>query len=696
MEELKLKLVLDILKKDRLLLLKLFTGIFFFFFSVILFVEPKYPISSSIIVEEKDNSMSATSITMLMSGQSQKILNEIEILKSRTLFDAVINELNLTYKIERNNNFFISYLLKVLSGKPPFEGSIHAVNIPDKLKETESEIIITDNGYRISNRIETKECQFSLECSYMGGSLILKRLGDISSGTSFNAKYVNIIKRREQLSGDFVFATIGDTKESNVFQIVYNSSEPMLGVRIIEEFDKKYVDKKLEWNSNDADDQQKFMGKILDDVKKELDAKSQKLAVYQKDNLTVLPDLQFTEIMKRNVEIEKEIAILKLQLEIVSKYNDSIDVEKITPVPAPVVIDDISIQMTVKTHNELVAKYAALSVNLTDNHPTLIQSKSDIKQARTALKELLQKSADNYFKSITILKKQSDLIFSTIENLPKNLMNIADLQREVLITEKLYAFLAQKIYEARISQTVEIAPIRIMDKPTHLVKKAFPSLSISIIVIFILSAIFSFFIFIIIEILRKRIRSSYELMLINKKDVIFGTDGKTDIMKYLSGFISTSIKAPDIITIFDTSGDCINVEGLHLTENSGTKYHIFDFSSANVRTRDSSGIESLLSLKIKLSDRVSINKLEIEHHSITTALESAVFKDKISDIYQASGIIIIILRKLHPDMLSDAFFSDKKIILFAVKLEKTERTYISSIRNFFKKNEGTNKILVEE
>ncbi len=695
MEELKLKLAIDILKKDRLLLLKLFIFIFGILSIIILFVEPKYPISSSIIVEEKDNSMSATSITMLMSGQSQKILNEIEILKSRTLFDNVINELNLTYKIERNNNFFISYLFRVISGKPPFEGSIYAVNIPDKLKETESEIIITDNGYRISNRIETKECQFSLECSYMGGSLILNRLGDISAGTSFSAEYVNIIKRREQLSGDFVFATIGDTKESNVFQIVYNSSEPMLGVRIIEEFDKKYVDKKLEWNSNDADDQQKFMGKILDDVKKELDAKSQKLAVYQKDNLTVLPDLQFTEIMKRNVEIEKEIAILKLQFEIVSKYNDSIDIEKIAPVPAPIVIDDLSVQMTVKAHNELIAKYSTLASNFTENHPLILQSKSDIRQARVGLKELLQKSADNYSKSIAILKKQSDLIFSTIENLPKNLMNIADLQREVLITEKLYAFLAQKIYEARISQTVEIAPIRIMDKPTHLVKKAFPSFSISFSVILILSFIFSIFIFVLYEIFRKNIVSPYEVLISAKKNDVFHNSVASGIEKFVSDFIYGRVFNSGTVVLFDTSGQGIDINKLQCCSFGQRKISCFDIFINNGTDGEADPLKCFI--KTEYSPAFSYYKCELNTNSSVSLLESLTFQTMATrHSSKTEEISLVIVREITPDSFSENFFHANPNILFIIKVLKTDRIHISSIKNVFNGSEGIKKILLED
>lgn len=695
MEELKIKLVFDIIRKDRALFIKIFFSIFILLFIVTLFLKPKYPISSSIIVEEKDNSMSASSITMLMSNQSQKIQNEIEIFKSRAILDEVIENLNLSYNIKRKNNYFLNYIMKVLSGSPSFEGSLLAESVPDKLKKISSEITVTKTGYNITNSLGEKECLFSTPCECFDGSLILNKLGRITPGTVFEAKYINIVKRRAMLFGKMSFVTIGDTKDSNVFQIVYTTPEPMIGVKIIEEFDKKYIEKKLEWNSDDANNQKKFMGKMLDNVKKELDEKSAKLALYQKENMTVLPDLQFTEIMKRNVEIEKDIAILRLQEEIVNKYNQSIDVDEISALPAPIVIDDASVQMTVKSHNELIAEYNALSNNFTDDHPLVEKTKSDLKLARKNLKDLLKKCSNNYQKSIAILKNQSTLISSTIEDLPKNLMNIADLQREVLITEKLYAFLAQKIYEAQITQTVEIAPIRIMDKPTHLIKKSFPSFSISIVFITFLSIFISLFIFFAIELKRKKVFSHFEIFS-EKSDLIYGSVKKPIIMSYISDFISTFVNPPDIVTIFDSTGDCFDIDKLNLSKK-GHHYHIFIADRMDESAPDKNGIELLESLTgTPINSYSSCYRLNFDDSSVSNFFQSDIFSKKLSEMLSGSNIILLVLKNFSPDCFSKNFIKERSNVLFAVKTNKTDRAFARSIQNSLGVVGGNKKILIEK
>ncbi len=511
MEEIRFDIIIDLFKRNLQLFLKITAATAFIFLLFLAFFEPKYSVNASIIIEEKDDSMNISPEAMLLGGQSQKIANEIEIIKSRKVLDAVINELNLQYVVEKKYNFLFSYYLNLLLGNKTVQGSLNIVKIPQKIQGMDFEIYTEENGFIIEANGTELHCSFDSECSFLDGILLVSKLGDIHNNTRFEVKYRSFIKTREDFSGSLEITPLGDSKSSNVFQAGILTPDPYKTKLVLELLNLKYISTKVSWKSGDADEQQKFVQKMLLDIKKDLDAKSNELAKYQKENQTVLPDLQFTEIMKRNVEVEKEIAILKLQEEIVNKYNDSIDTESLSPVPAPVIIDDLSVQTTVHAHNQLVAKEISLSARFTDNHPEVDKIRSDIKQAKNNLKILLGKTSGNYARSIELLKKQSALIFSTIENLPKNLMNIAALQRDVLITEKLYAFLAQKFYEAGINIEMNMSTIRILDEPTAETRKISPRLSVSALIILVLSLFISFSYIIILEFFRKNVVSAKEI-----------------------------------------------------------------------------------------------------------------------------------------------------------------------------------------
>jgi uncharacterized protein involved in exopolysaccharide biosynthesis len=681
MEGTKIKLVLDLLRKKFIFSFITFSVLFLFFFGILLLSEPTYPVSSSIIVEEKDNSVSAASITMLMSGQSQKILNEIEILKSREIVDGIIDEFNLTYRIERQNNTFINYVTRVLTGKPVIEGSLYAESVPEKLRPLESTITVNGDNYTINNKIDTTTCSFDKDCFFMDGILTIKKIGDISDNIKFAAKSANLVKRRESLMSDMTFRTMGDTKESNTVQIIMSIGEPHLAVKIIEAFSNSYITRKLAWNYEDAENQQKFMQKILKDVKNELDEKSNILALYQKENQTILPDLQFAEIMKRSVEIEKEIAILVLQEEIARKYEDTIDPESLNAIPSPVVIDDVSVLMLVQKHNELVARETELLSMFTSSHPELLKVRSDIKTMKLNLKNLVEKTRDNYFKSIGILKKQSEQILSTIDKLPQNLMNIASLQRDVIISEKLYAFLSQKIYEAGITQAMEITPIRILDSPTHLVNKSFPSFSISFIIVSILSFLLTIFILVINVVTKKDIFSPYELKLIDKTGgnvVVFNRNRANSSVDFLNSYMATnpSIKT---ITVVDTTG----VSSLKEQIKTGKEHNILFVSISEL----TAGVES---------KGDSSTNIEVNSDLASSFLSSEEFIKKMGKMSENGNKLILILAVNDVEKLPFKLFDISESVFFLTKTGITKRSSIP----FFYKNlsqiKSYIKILVED
>lgn len=532
MEELKLDAFIEIFKKNSHLLIKIFLTSVVVLSFILAFFEPKYSINTSIIIEEKDDSMNVSPETMLLGGQSQKIANEIEIIKSRKVLDSVITELNLQYLVKKDYNFLVTYYLNMLLGKKTVQGSLNISSISGSLSGKNFDVDITDTGYMLLFDGKDFVCVFDKECPIVDGSIIISKLGDIDSGTNFSVEYQPFVKVSDNFSDSLEITPLGDSKSSNIFEARILTHDPFKTQLILDSVNKKYISTKVGWKSSDADEQQKFLQKMLLDIKKDLNDKSGELAKYQKDNQTVMPDLQFTEIMKRNVEIEKDIAILTLQEEIVNKYSESIDIDSLSPVPAPVVIDDLSVQMTVKSHNELVAKEISQSATLTDNHPDITKTRSDIKQAKINLKVLLKKTSDNYVKSGELLKKQSNLIFSTIENLPKNLMNIAALERDVFITEKLYAFLAQKFYEAGINIEMNMSTIRILDEPTSNVRKFSPKLSVSLLIILFLSMFISVSYIITSEFLRKSVNSSEEIISILKTPyTIINTRLSNEIIK---------------------------------------------------------------------------------------------------------------------------------------------------------------------
>jgi|GEM_PF-5216557 len=581
MEEISFDQIIRVFRIHLHLFLKLLLGILGISFLVLLFTEVGYPIKASLILQEEADAMNISSpVTMLLGKQSQKILNDIEIVKSRELIDSVSEELNLSFEISRRGNLMLHYLFNMLTGRPTVQGSLVIKSYPPAMIEDNSVVQATENGFSIKTGSAETNCRFNEDCPHAGAVLNIERLGDIAPGMTYDITYRNLIKTREYLLENIQAEPLGDNKDGNIFQILIESSDPYLAARIISTMITRYMNLKISWKKSDADEQQKYIIKIISDIKIELDQKSLALATYQKENRTVLPDLQFMEIMKRNVEIEKDIAILRLKEQIVTKFIASIKTEEVYPIPAPPIIDDLAVQSALQVHNGLVAQEKSFSTTLSDNHPDMIKLRDNIRKAKDDLVQLLTKTNETYRNGALILEQQSSTTSDIIKNLPNNLMNIASLQRDVMITEKLYAFLMQKYYEAGITASIDNVPVRILDTPTPVMKKSKPLLSVFLVFSVVLSLLLASSLLFLFDFFRKRI-SSFEdvrklfplssIILVNKKSLHAGMDETTIPLTRSISFTSTD--RDNVIALLSFSS---NATGENLALNIAKQLRVND------------------------------------------------------------------------------------------------------------------------
>lgn len=548
MEEISFDQIIQVFRIHRRLFFKLFFVILCAALMVLLFTKVAYSVKASLILQEEEDSMNISPVTMLLGKQSRKILNDIEIIKSRELTDSVIEELNLSFEISQRGNRMVNYILNMLSGRPTVQGSLIIKTYPTTMTTDDSVLQAIDTGFSLKTGNVETICRFNEDCKHAGAIVNIEKLGEIASGVTYDISYRNFIKTREQLLENIQAEPLGDNKDGNIFQIFIESSDPYLAARVLSTVIAHYMNLKISWKKNDADEQQKYIIKIIGDIKLELDQKSLALATYQKENRTVLPDLQFTEIMKRNVEIEKDIAILHLKEQIITKFIASIKIEDSSPIPAPIIIDDMAVQAALQVHNGLVAQEKTFSTTLSDHHPDMIKLRENIRKAKKDLLQLLVKTNETFRNGAAILEQQSATTSDIIKNLPNNLMNIAGLQRDVEITEKLYAFLMQKYYEAGITASIDNVPVRILDTPTPIIKKSKPMLSMFFVLSVALSLIFASCLLFFFDFFRKRI-SSFEdvkklfpfssIILAHKRAISAGIDETTIPLTRSIAFTST-------------------------------------------------------------------------------------------------------------------------------------------------------------
>ncbi|HNT27182.1 MAG TPA: hypothetical protein PKH10_03290 [bacterium] len=266
-------------------------------------------------------------------------------------------------------------------------------------------------------------------------------------------------KLLEYLAELLEVAPLDNAKDSSYISLSVESEYPYLATEIVKEVLNAYMEKKKTWAVDNANQQQKLIEKVLQDVKVELDALSEQMARYQSEKKTVLPEIQLSAIMEKLVDLDKETEGLRLKSKAIRESLQTLDRSPDEPVSVPLLLQDLSVQEAARALNSLIMEEARQKQLKTDLHPDLQKLRQSVKDAHANLRTLLLKSLDTYENGTKILEAASKEIGKGIAELPVNIMDVSSFRRRIAITEKLYAFLSEKLYETTITMNSEQRPI---------------------------------------------------------------------------------------------------------------------------------------------------------------------------------------------------------------------------------------------
>ncbi len=528
-------------------------------FSLVAFflVTPRYTIVSTFYAgEQKDEQMTLSPIMMLMNNNINSTENEAVILRSRAIIENAVKALNLQFFPQRTSNNMLFYFLDRFRGIRLPYGSMILERCPEDFRDRDIKITVGREGrYRVTHpNGQEFDCEFQKDCSLPGGTLYVRQLGDIPENAHFTVTYFEMNKLLEYLAELLEVAPLDNAKDSSYISLSVESEYPYLATEIVKEVLNAYMEKKKTWAVDNANQQQKLIEKVLQDVKVELDALSEQMARYQSEKKTVLPEIQLSAIMEKLVDLDKETEGLRLKSKAIRESLQTLDRSPDEPVSVPLLLQDLSVQEAARALNSLIMEEARQKQLKTDLHPDLQKLRQSVKDAHANLRTLLLKSLDTYENGTKILEAASKEIGKGIAELPVNIMDVSSFRRRIAITEKLYAFLSEKLYETTITMNSEQRPIKILDVATPDVLKSFPRARDTLILIFFFVLFMVLNVLVVMEILRPTV------------------DMEQDLLKYPVFSFSTQ-KA--------TARDIVRVAMLHVRrEPSSTpqKFLVFDLA----------------------------------------------------------------------------------------------------------------------
>ncbi len=673
-KEIEFSDITRLFKKEKLLFV--FSSAFIFIIAVIIFlffITPEYKVSTLINIEEdEEKNMMIDNPAAFFLGQqmSDKTTANIEILKTRMLADAVIDELNLQFSVKEYHKNMFSYIINVLWKNENNYGCFLLKSVPEDMKNRTTEIKTTEKGYQISAASESSDCRWNEKCSFLGGDVVLSFHGpSIPEGTKYSIKYRTSPKTREFLENNLEISEVEDAM--NMLSISFSDPNSFKADIIVKSLVEKFTEKKNSMNKKHAEFKELYINKILGNLKNEIDEKSNRLIEFQKDNESYAPSMEFQAMMEKKEELKSKTDILRLQNQHVKVAERLLRKNPESPVTVSLSEENITLQEALLTHNKKVGEVEKLSQNLTENHPDLLSAKNELRESGRVVSSLLEHKRKSLEQSISIVKNLVRIINKEQKTIPENLLTFETLKRDIELSHKAYISLASQLYSTLLNKIKPTPYVKTIDPPSTDIPKAFPSTIIFLVASVILSFAGGFLTVLTKAFVKNKIEEEEEISNFISFPVISAISENEKSDSELFSEIVRSRK--DKNKIFAKLSYCEKSFLKNSELNSGFFEKNKDIATVSFSSETGISPTDLLSTEMEKDD--SVFEIKLRNENITDFIATDIFNIFTDKLLKKYSFIITDMGRVILNSQASSFFSRRDIFTI-LEIEKNETSFI--------------------
>lgn len=411
------------------------------------------------------------------------IQNEIYILKSRPLMQAVVEDLSLNIRYFRTKNFMRDIEMYRSS---PIEFSLvsgsQANRYPsvtvefevgrDTLSYTIRKLTFVatarDAGDPVLKEFRNRTYKFGDAVNLPDNNVAVISRTTRSSMLE-PGRYTVVFtspKRMAKYYSSRLSAGTTDYKErSSVISMSIQDNIPSRADDILNTLIAKYNEDTRNFLSLSTSNTLKFIDERLSILETQLGDIETEVRNYKTDNTLVDFMLQSESMIKKGTEYEAQITQIGIQLQFLDMIREYLqdDSNEYSLLPANIGIEDKGLTTVINDFNSVVIERRRLLLGASETNPRIQALTSQIQDMRKAILLSINQLRDSYQYRYDIVLKEAMADKDRMAEIPNQQLDMAKIERQQMIVEPLYVLLRQKKEEALISLYAQTDNARIVE-----------------------------------------------------------------------------------------------------------------------------------------------------------------------------------------------------------------------------------------
>ncbi len=475
------------------------------------FSERVYKNTATLLVEQKEDSFLNSAASGMFSGMnlfnsSVNIENEIELVKSFSLVQNAINNLNLkiTYFFREDNLFsnlfnmhlpsyenelykaspinvivngsqnqaiYVDYQINILSDKE-FELIVNDEEVPlfnyidNEVKQVVDEVFYT-NKFVFGEEIKTTYFSFTITKSqHFNESHINPKNGNLGFRLhNVNALALEYISKLE---------VTNTSQTSTLLTIALKGGNKNKITDFLNELMNLYLDRNLERKNKIALGTVSFIDTQIEEIADSLSYAEANLKQFRAANQVMDLSFQGQQVFEKMNELENEKALLATQKRyynyLLEYFQDNNNVTDLAAPSSMNVVDPILTNLVTRLIDLNSERIGLNSQN--DQNLYLKDLDLQIENLKNTIVENVSNSLKSLEMSINEIDYRINKLSSQISQMPKTELQLLGIERKFKLNDAIYTFLLQKRSEAQIARASNLPDYEVVDNAT--VVRAYP------------------------------------------------------------------------------------------------------------------------------------------------------------------------------------------------------------------------------